>query len=556
MLIEKHSVLTAESPLIGKTVELRRLFALVVLLFLTGIGDCFAHAAERGFVLLLPTGYYLLGGTLAVATSILLASVLRYQVLRVFFSMQFKIPLKSTSARFFCSAAGFIVLLLLLLTGFYGSHDPLSNPLPLTIWTLFWVGLTLAHAVAGNFWSLFNPWYAPVSLINRYIIDNGSVGSTGCQERETSRQGSTLPAHFRLSEKLGYLPAIAGFLLFAWFELVSLAPEDPLILTKVVGSYWLFHCLAILAFGETWLQRGEPFSVFFRFISLLSPFTRTNKGITIGLPGYRLLSEPPIGWSGAAFVLITLATVSFDGLNKTFWWLHLNDINPLDFRGRSSVTLINGTGLLIAVTTLPGLYFLTTWLGWKLAKKQKKKQDTHKPSIQDTHKSSIQDTHESSIRDTRNSENSAGGTHMPSYRSFAGLLALAIMPISLGYHLSHYTTQLLVNAQYALAAFSDPFAADWNLFNLQGFRVTTSFLSHHASVERIWLFQVVVIVAAHIFSVALAHLLALRLFNTNNSDGQNLLNQKLAVVSLLPMGILMVLYTLFGLWLLSTPTGA
>ena len=544
MLTEKHSVLTAESPLIGKTVELGRLFALVVLLFLTGIGDCFAHAAERGFVLLLPTGYYLLGGTLAVATSILLASVLRYQVLRVFFSLQFKIPLKSTSARFFCSTAGFIVLLLLLLTGFYGSHDPLSNPLPLTIWTLFWVGLTLAHAVAGNFWSLFNPWYAPVSLINRYIIANGSVGSTGCQERETRRQGSTLPAHFRLSEKLGYLPAIAGFLLFAWFELVSLAPEDPLILTKVVGSYWLFHCLAILAFGETWLQRGEPFSVFFRFISLLSPFTRTNKGITIGLPGYRLLSEPPIGWSGAAFVLITLATVSFDGLNKTFWWLHLNDINPLDFRGRSSVTLINGTGLLIAVKTLPGLYFLTTWLGWKLTKKQ------------DTHKSPIRDTHESSVRDTRNLEKSAGGTHMPSYRSFAGLLALAIMPISLGYHLSHYTTQLLVNAQYALAAFSDPFAADWTLFNLQGFRVTTSFLSHHASVERIWLFQVVVIVAAHIFSVALAHLLALRFFSTNNSDGQNLANQKLAVVSLLPMGILMVLYTLFGLWLLSTPTGA
>jgi len=495
--------------------------------------------------------------------------------------------------------------------------------------------------------------------------------------------------------------------LFAWFELVSLAPEDPMILVWVVSGYWLFHFAATLAFGQSWLLRGEPFSVFFRFLSLLSPFTRTNRGLTLGLPGYRLLSEPPIGWTGAAFVLVTLATVSFDGLNKTFWWLHLNGINPLDFRGRSSVTLINGAGLFIAVALLLGLYFLAIRTGWKLATKQdthkspqqtdsligdthkspqhsdsligdthkspqhsdfligdthkspqhsdsiigdtrKSPQhsdsligdthnspqhsdsligdthnspqhsdsligDTHKSPqhsdsiIGDTHESSqysdsiIGDTHESSqysealirdthkshgevpdtrrsmpIRDTHDSkaiedtqsstakqdtqETFESGRRARSYRDFAGLLALAIMPISLGYHLSHYATQLLVNGQYALAAFSDPFAADWNLFNLQGFRVTTSFLSHHATVELIWRFQVIVIVAGHVFSVALAHLLALRFFDHNRSSGLSNATQKTlqktAVLSVLPMGILMVIYTLFGLWLLSTATGA
>lgn len=129
------------------------------------------------------------------------------------------------------------------------------------------------------------------------------------------------------------------------------------------------------------------------------------------------------------------------------------------------------------------------------------------------------------------------------------------MPISLGYHLSHYITQLLVNGQYALAAFSDPFAANWNLFNLQDFRVTTSFLSHHASVERIWQFQVAAIVLGHIFSVTLAHLLALRFFYNDNSYRQGMAAQKAAILSLLPLGVLMVSYTLFGLWLLSTATG-
>ena len=48
-------------------------------------------------------------------------------------------------------------------------------------------------------------------------------------------------------------------------------------------------------------------------------------------------ARPP----AAAFVTLVLASVSFDGLRETFWWLARLGINPLDFPGRSAVVGVN-----------------------------------------------------------------------------------------------------------------------------------------------------------------------------------------------------------------------
>ena len=47
-------------------------------------------------------------------------------------------------------------------------------------------------------------------------------------------------------------------------------------------------------------------------------------------------------------VLLTLSAVSFDGLSKTFWWLGLGGINPLEFPGRTAVMGRNSLGLLLS----------------------------------------------------------------------------------------------------------------------------------------------------------------------------------------------------------------
>ena len=42
--------------------------------------------------------------------------------------------------------------------GFVGSRDPLANPLPLFVWTVWWIGFTYLHAAFGNLWAHVNPW--------------------------------------------------------------------------------------------------------------------------------------------------------------------------------------------------------------------------------------------------------------------------------------------------------------------------------------------------------------------------------------------------------------
>jgi hypothetical protein len=310
--------------------------------------------------------------------------------------------------------------------------------------------------------------------------------------------------------RLGYWPAIGLFLGFAWFELVDLAPDDPWRLAVAVGAYWLFTFLAVLLFGEeAWLGRAEPFSVFFRFIGSLSPLVCTpaaagddaRQKLGLALPGTALLGREELPPSGVLFVLLTLASVTFDGLSKTFWWLGLNGINPLEFPGRSAVLGINSAGLVLTWLVLAVLYTGAVLLGWRLA----------------------------------------GRPGEP--RALLGTLVFSIMPISLAFHLSHYLTALLVNAQYALAAASDPFGTGADVLRLGHFHVTTSFLNTYEGTAAIWNAQTAAIVAGHVLAVVMAHELARRAIAGSGA----------VVASQLPLAAAMVAYTLFGLWLLSTP---
>jgi hypothetical protein len=129
--------------------------------FLLFPAEALAHASDRGHILLLPTGHYLAGGAAAVAlTFLVLAFVPQRALDRLFF---WRMPLGALplSLRFPASALSFAFLVFLVAAGFLGSGDPLTNPLPLMVWAMFWVGLTLAQAAFGDVWRFLDPWYAP-----------------------------------------------------------------------------------------------------------------------------------------------------------------------------------------------------------------------------------------------------------------------------------------------------------------------------------------------------------------------------------------------------------
>jgi hypothetical protein len=443
-----------------------------------------AHAGERAFVLLLPTGYYIAGGTLAVAATFLLLLFVPAAAFRRLAAARrplCELPALPPTAT---SALSFALLVLLLAAGFYGSRDPLANPLPLTVWTLWWVGLTMAHALFGNLWAWLNPWLAPYRWLQRLGLGRA----------------------WDYPRRLGYWPATIAFLAFAWFELVDPAPDDPARLSAAAIVYSAVTLGGMLLFGErAWLARGECFSVFFAFVARLSPLrvepadreTFDRHTLSLAFPGAALARHEPLPLGGTLFVLLTLATVSFDGLAETFWWLALGGINPLEFPGRTAVMARNSAGLVAMWAALAAAYGLAILLGCRLAGR----------SI--------------------------------AARVQLGAFVLSILPISLGYHLAHYLTAFLVNAQYAVYALADPFARSPGHAY-----VTVSFLADYDAVHVIWAVQAAAVVIGHVLAVVLAHLVAVVRFA----------DARAAALSQLPLALLMVAYTLFGLWLLAAPT--
>ena len=375
------------------------------------------------------------------------------------------------------------LLAALVAAGYLGSRDPLANPLPTTVWSLWWVGVTLLHAVCGNLWGSMNPLRALRGL------------------------AALTPAaiRFRYPTQLGYWPAVLGYFCFAWFELVFAAPQDPALLAHAIVIYFAVSLCGMCVFGtRDWLRCADPFAVFFRLVAWLAPvtFSRSEQGkvrATLRWPCAQLLQVDALPVSGIAFVLLVLSSVSFDGLSRSFWWLDRVGENPLEYPGRSALMFANSLGLSVSFLAFAIAYVATVrasaWLSRATVK-----------------------------------------------RTFP-VFVLSIIPIAFGYHFAHYLPAFLVDAQYAMRALSDPFAQGWDLLGTAQLHVTASVLSHHTSVEIIWHLQTAAIVLAHVCAVVVAHLFALR----HNLD------RGILFMGQLPALALMICYTLFGLWLLSTP---
>jgi hypothetical protein len=88
-----------------------------------------------------------------------------------------------------------------------------------------------------------------------------------------------------------------------------------------------------------------------------------------------------------------------------------------------------------------------------------------------------------------------------------------------------------------LPLLSDPFGRGWRLFT------ATSAPQAPLDMGFIWHTQVMLVLVGHVAAVYLAHRMALHVFP---SRGRGVLSQ-------IPMLVLMVGYTCFGLWVLSLP---
>lgn len=437
-----------------------------------------AHVSEQGFVLLLPTGAWSAAGLAVVVLTVLALALTPQRAARAMFRPRVFCAPEAETLRTATSLLSTMVLGALVIIGLDGPRNPLSNLMPLSLWTVFWIGLVSIAGVAGDLWRWINPWTGLYRLI-----------------------GPARPA-LNLPERLGGWPAVVIVTGFFAFLLADIAPDDPARLAYLIGGYWLLTTAALIVFGEAWMRQGEAASVLFAQYGDLSAL-RLSAQAGIGAPGWRLL-ERPISLSAGIFALVLLGAGSFDGVNETFWWLAQIGVNPLEFPGRSAIAAPTLIGLAGAIFGLIVLFALIVWIGLALV-----------------------------------------GATARFGEAFA-VLALSLLPIAFGYHIAHYLTAFLVSGQYALAALSDPWAtgADW--LGISPFYVTTGFFNHMDSVRVIWLTQAGAVVIGHVWSVMLAHRMALNLFPKGRK----------AALATAPLSAFMIGYTFLGLWLLAAPRGA
>jgi hypothetical protein len=116
--------------------------------------------------------------------------------------------------------------------------------------------------------------------------------------------------------------------------------------------------------------------------------------------------------------------------------------------------------------------------------------------------------------------------------------AFSVIPIAVVYNFAHYYAVLLYIWTPLPYILSDPFAKGWNLL---GLTLTTE--QPPVDMGGIWNTEVLVILAGHLASVYLAHAIAVRVFPL----------QRLALRGEIPLLVLMVAYTFFGLFVLSLP---
>lgn len=365
-----------------------------------------------------------------------------------------------------------------------------------------WAGLTGSHDPTRNplvvfIWTVF--WVITV-------LAHGLIGNLWAWVNPWTgvlnllRQAGIKP-FAQLSSTVGHWPALVSLIGFAALLLIHPGANDPDTLARFVSIYWALHFVGGLTLGPRWLQRAEAFTVILAAYARLAPLGHRHGSLNIGPPGWQWLAQPIPPLSVAVILVALLSLGSFEGLYETFFWFTLLGLNPLEFNGRSSVVWQNSAGLIAALPVLILIYSACLWAGVRLARSQT--------------------------------------PLLLAFRAFAP----ALLPIAFGYHFAHYLTALLVNAQSIPIVLTDPWGTGADLLGYGHPHVTTGFFNRLDTVRLIWLAQAGAVVAGHVVAIVMSHTIALRLFGGHHR----------ATISQLPIAGFMILYTLFGLWLLASP---
>ena len=289
----------------------------------------------------------------------------------------------------------------------------------------------------------------------------------------------------------------------------------------------------MIIFGKyTWIEYGDPFSKFFKIMAKFSISelkilntnncktcefnclennecidcylcqeiaSKDNKILRLRFPGKGLTKVQNISMATSIFVLLQLATVSFDGIVETPFWvtIQIHAFSTISLLGPNVVSNMNTLGLILFPIIFIMIYYFFTWFIYIFSGK----------SINTIY----------------------------IFKKFV----LSLVPIALAYHFAHYLGYILIQGQYIIPLLSDPFGNGLNLFGSANYTINIAIINAKTA----WFISLISILAGHIISIYISHKIALKTFD----------NHKSAIRSQYPMLFLMIFYTALSLWIIAQP---
>lgn len=504
------------------------LFVLFLISFAVSAKPTYGHGFGERYDLPLPLWLYVYGAGATVALSFVIIGLLvkgdhklycyptlslqNIKFFKIIFNTYLRSVIKITSSA---------LLLLVVISGLFGTQNPYANISPTLVWVIWWVGIAYVSALVGNIWQIINPW------------DNIFSFFELCYSKLT--KGRTFTPQVEYDYALAMWPGVVFFFIFAWIELVYPYSSLPKTIALLTIIYSFITWTGMFFVGKhIWLQYIDPFSIAFRFLSKFSPteircrnidvckecpticddttnicincyycFSKSkpnDREINLRPLGVGLLADENISTSNMAFVILILSTVTFDGLTSTPLWGSIQDsmfISMSAVFGNNALTGIESLGLIL----FPCIFFSIYLAFCKII---------GKTSI----------------------------TTMSAYK-IGKLFVYSLIPIALAYHLSHYLTYILIQGQLILPLLSDPLGLGWNVIGLSDYEVNIDIVGAKFA----WITAVISIVVGHIIAVYVSHIIAIR----------NVTDRAKALRSQYPMLVFMVGYTTVSLWIIAQP---
>jgi hypothetical protein len=471
-----------------------------------------AHALGSSFPLPVPLWLYLIGAAIAVSASFIVSVVVvkppadppRYPVR----------PLSNRAAH-----AGGVGLRVIGLVWWYGAIAAgwliggITYLPAVLFWIGIWVGVPMVAAILGNPWPALSPFRTTYDLLDGLV-----QRATGGRRLDL---GLSLP-------HLGRGPAVIVLFIFLILELIWPDRLNPISLATLLTVYTGVTLVGMVVFGNVaWLRSFEIFEILNGWFGRVGPVGRRTQRTQLCAecsencnPDHcvdcaecvaaredgdqrvelrwwvtGLTETARAGWGDAAFILLALAGVTFDGLQETSLG---GGVLTILFPPLAEAFSPLVASYLAPIATLAGVFgvfmlafAVAAWLTRLIG------------------------------------ETAGGGETRISLGRVAGTYAPTLLPIAAGYLVAHYLTLVIQGLAWFPLLLFDPQA----LAPVLDF-IPTAF---------IWYLSVGAIVAGHIAAVVLAHRLALR-------------DQAWRpILAGLPLVVLMIAYTVLSLWIIAQP---